>query len=275
MGKLTRNQWDELITEYKAGGTTMALAKKYDISRSSVLRNLRFRGVKFHPPGFLCTKRSEENTNVHVFDELTPTSAYWLGLLFADGCVLDNNQVTLALKSTDGAHIDKFKAFMQSNNSVHNGSGLRRGKRWFTNALRVQNAHLARTLASYGMGPRKSLTAEAREDLVPNKHFWTGYVDGDGSVYSWTKKGEALPRIGFSAVGSEKMMHQLAEFAEPIIGKRMNVRKSENIFCLACEGAFAYKIIKYLYGDAEVALDRKMTKAKEIIDYYEKKLAQV
>jgi hypothetical protein len=272
MTKLSENQWDELITEYKAGGTTMALAKKFGIGRNAVSTGLKKRNVKFHSHNFFFTKQAEERTNVHAFDEITPTSAYWLGLIFADGCVTDSNRLHLGLESTDRAHIARFKDFMGSANTVSDIESERENKTKFMSNFAIQHAHLARTLASYGIGPRKSLTAEAREDLVPNKHFWRREVDGDGSIMFYQEERRPSPTAKISLVGSEKMMHQFVEFAEPIIGKRMKVNRHDKIFQVACCGIVAYPLIKYLYEDAEVALDRKMEKAKKIIEYYEKEL---
>lgn len=279
MGKLTENQWDELITEYKAGGTTMALAEKFGVVKSTVRLGLKKRSVKFHPKNFFDRKRAASNTNMHAFDTITPESAYWTGFLMADACVTDSNAVILTLASVDRGHVEKFKSFMQSSNPIRdhrNGRSNTAGEiERYASTICFYGEHLANKLISYGVTPRKSFSAKACDDLAANKDFFRGVIDGDGHIKLRLRKnrkpGTYIAML--ELYGSEHITQQFAAFAETIIGGAAHVRPKKNIFVATVHGTKAYKLIKYLYEDAEVFLDRKMEEAKEIIDYYEKKLA--
>eukprot|EP01084_Bolivina_argentea_P072460 131570_1 len=91
--------------------------------------------------------------------------AYWLGFLFADGCVWkrgSNYSITLALKCTDHSHIEKYKNALQSSYKL----GL-----WKTNNPCCLATHcmsdsvLAMDLIKLGCVPRKSLILDWPNDI--------------------------------------------------------------------------------------------------------------
>eukprot|EP01084_Bolivina_argentea_P016220 30367_1 len=114
--------------------------------------------------------------------------AYWLGFLFADGCVSDTKspyRILLYLKCSDYSHVEKYKKALQStyhlglskNGNVING---------YCKAMHsICDNSLAMDLIRLGCIPRKSLTLNWPKN-IPDEyvhHFVRGYFDGDGCIH--------------------------------------------------------------------------------------------
>lgn len=120
----------------------------------------------------------------------TPTKAYLLGLLTADGFISEKNQVALALSNKDRVLVELLRDELAPCGRV----GMYKTKEGRPMAIfRVQSAALADDLASHGVVPAKTLITRWPE-TVPyelENSYICGYFDGDGSLlpnwlYRWT-----------------------------------------------------------------------------------------
>jgi len=129
------------------------------------------------------------NINHNYFNVIDTTEkAYWLGFLYADGCITDKNDVILELSNVDVNHIYKFL------NSIESDHPIKNPKNRNSSRVTIRSKQLASDLIRMGCTPRKSLTLEYPEwlDTSLDKHFIRGYFDGDGcisrSCYNETRK---------------------------------------------------------------------------------------
>jgi hypothetical protein len=197
--------------------------------------------------------------NHAAFDTITPESAYWIGFLMADGCV-HSNMIVLALAAKDADHVCRFAAFL----------GLRRPPNHYADksVVTVNSSRLIDRLASFGVVPRKSKTAEALA-LTDNRDFWRGVVDGDGSVF-FVKRLPGYPFI--SLCGSRRLMDQFSHYVGTVLGRNEPpVRPHKQIWSVGVGGAPATTIIRTLYEGCSVALPRKMEKAAVAVSYVPKR----
>lgn len=146
--------------------------------------------------GFTITKENSvpkfDNT---IFDSIdTEEKAYWLGFIFADGCVAKqkakrNYAITIGLAIQDINHLYKFNHFVKyikNNMKIIKAKPSNIAKNVQDKCVfSVSNKHLWETLNPYGCTPQKSLTLEFPDknifksvDLI--RHFIRGYIDGDG-----------------------------------------------------------------------------------------------
>eukprot|EP01084_Bolivina_argentea_P230574 388978_1 len=111
--------------------------------------------------------------------------AYWLGFLFADGCVYgvgSTARINLNLKCTDYSHVEKFKEALQSSYRLAlyttNSSNCRA-------THSIYNSLLTMDLIQLGCTPQKSLTLEWPKNIPEEyvHHFVRGYFDGDGCIH--------------------------------------------------------------------------------------------
>lgn len=203
------------------------------------------------------------STRQNCFNKIeTEEQAYWLGFLYADGCVSYqdwNNQIELSLQERDLHHLEKFRNFIGNDNTL----AYREKQKAYRYCFRSKQ--IKQDLIALGCVPRKSLilTFPTKEQVPDNmlKHFVRGYIDGDGCLFiasrSKTMKIEVLGTVDFLSGLQERCeLFQSKILAKPptkihriSLGKQTTVKE----------------ICNWLYKDANVYLDRKYQK---YCDYY-------
>lgn len=210
-------------------------------------------------------RRSIDNFNEYVFDYPSPHRDYWLGFFMADGYVSGTGHISVSLKSTDIAHLEKLKQFLMYTGDIRSYETYLRqtGKTYSQVTLYVHSRYLTQTLSGFNITPQKSLNAEVPESMLYNVHFWRGMIDGDGSLtYNRQRNGKRLPAI--CLVGTEMVLFQFADFvsAQRIMPPAIHQDFRSNIYqtLLSCDKA--RKIVQILYNDCTIALDRKLELAR-------------
>lgn len=235
----------EIIKLYNDGHSTMKLAIKYNLHRSTIQSVLKRNDIELR-------KRTPVHYDVHFFDEYNENSCYWAGFIAADGYVRsDRAAVTIHLSSADYEHLLKLAKLTNYEGSVKlnkNECYITFAGKWFKNALDK----------NFDIHPNKTFDVTI-SDKIPKdmiKHFIRGYFDGDGSV---THVDNYL-RINFTS-GSETMLKQIMSF---IYNNNVVVRNKTGVppiygYVINYSCSAAHKILDILYGcSSELArLDRK------------------
>jgi len=194
------------------------------------------------------------------FDELNEQSLYWLGFLYADGCIMErkNNYLITAivLSNLDREILEQFKLFLKTNSPIkytkNNNSGACR--------LNIYNQILNKKLLELGLIPRKSLIINFPKFLENHPlvhHFIRGYFDGDGCISKG--KRETKYYLHLSMVGTENMMTSIMD----IFYKHLNIHnrklvKQGKVFSLHIDRKEDIQKVKnFLYKDANIFLKRK------------------
>lgn len=206
--------------------------------------------------------------NDDAFSVLTPESSYWLGFLMADGSVDGKARMQIKLQVGDIDHLEKLRLFLDASNLVKVYPA------YPACHFVVSSKKLLQDLAQFGVVHRKSQKAiKAHADLANNRDFWRGMIDGDGSVLV-DKKGRPLIIL----VGCRSLMEAFAKFARQhcLVGRRGQgcVCAHGTVWSYSVGGVSAIEVIRHLYSDSVVALDRKKATAEEIlshpVDFYRK-----
>ena len=121
--------------------------------------------------------------NEYYFSKIdTEEKAYWLGFLYADGCVHSNNN-EISINITDKEHIEKFKTAIGAVNHKITETNDKR----FPNAktlyqFTIKDEQLHKDLIQWGCVPQKSLLLTKIPNIPRDfiSHFIRGYFDGDG-----------------------------------------------------------------------------------------------
>ena len=162
--------------------------------------------------------------NQNYFKKInTSNKAYWLGFLYADGCILSyknrrtgGSALEISLKADDVNILERFKMSLSSNSPIKEKVV---NEKYKAVRLNICNAEICDDLVKLGCTPRKSLTLKfPTEKQVPKyliPHFIRGYFDGDGNVYV-DDKGKFSPKIGF--VGTEEFLEEILNIAENNLG---------------------------------------------------------
>lgn len=133
--------------------------------------------------------------NEKFFEKIdTENKAYWLGFLYADGCILDMKlsdgtkipqtlQISISVKDIE--IIYKFMKDIELEKNIYIGTSHNKKSETQYCRLQVGSSIMVNDLIKYGCTPRKTYTLKfpnnISKDLI--RHFIRGYFDGDGSVY--------------------------------------------------------------------------------------------
>jgi len=244
----------QMICDMYGGGIGMdSIGSEFGISRKAIRHVLVQHGVK------ILRWSSVDHT---AFDVLTPTALYWIGFLIADGCVrVVNNSYTISMSLSikDKDHVAKFKAFVKTSNVVSLSNNC-------VASLTVVSEHMFKRLCEFGVVPNKSTYEKAGGGVELNRHFWRGWVDGDGCLS--IRKNDNRPFL--SLCGSYDLMTQFHEFVKTMVhGYKVKLHPTpggnKRFYQSHVSGKQAIQIIKILYSDCDVYLPRKMRIANSII----------
>ena len=175
----SEDQMKYIISEYKKGKTLSALGREFGVSYSTIRNLLKRKGIK-----------TEGNKHNFPRDEFyfsnidSKEKAYWLGFLYADGCVHSNsNEISITLKDRD--HLEKFRKAIKSNNKIGESIDKRFSSMPKIYHFSIKDKQLKSDLIKWGCVPNKSLTLTKIPNIPRDfvSHFIRGYFDGDGSFH--------------------------------------------------------------------------------------------
>ena len=183
--------------------------------------------------------------------------------MVATGRHPEGDHLSVRLGARDKGHLVKLKEALGAHASVLDGVANGFGKPAPYAHLSVGSRRLTEALIALGIGPRKSATQEpwnGPADLMP--HYWRGLFDGDGSLAS---KGAGLWTVFLC--GSEPCVRGFKAWAAGICGTKATPYFRHGCWYVSISGRFQVpKIVRALYEDAPVSLDRKQQIADRIME---------
>lgn len=252
-----------IISAYSENTSKLQLSKQYGISVKGIGGFLKRNNIPFKEYRGCGLGSRKREVNLNAFKEINENSAYWAGFLMADGNIRQGadgyaRSIELKLATIDKCHVGKFRDFMGGNCDIKfyqekMGHGTYR--------TLIHSKECVKDIAKWGVVPRKTFIAKALNGIEHNLHFWRGVVDGDGSIF-FDKKYPAI-----SLVGSIYLITQFKEYISTICPlSQVNLVKNGNIWQIKYKGVKANIIIKHLYSNASIYLDRKYKRAMSILD---------
>jgi hypothetical protein len=201
--------------------------------------------------------------NERFFQEIdSEEKAYWLGFISADGCVDRRGlQLIIALGRKDKSHLIKFCSAIGWAGPIVDKVGSKKTlESWIT----ICSVKLIADLNSLGVTPAKSQTLipwTGPSHLMP--HYWRGMIDGDGSLqmphktYHWWQ---------VNLTGSQSTLKQFQSWARETCGTTAKINDRKSYWNMNIAGTqMCKKLIEKIYGDANVALERKLLLANQLI----------
>lgn len=201
------------------------------------------------------------SSNFSYFESIdTEQKAYWLGVLYADGCVSKKNN-SLRFSSIDKEWIEAYKKDLEYNGPINIEHHSKFNKNIYK--VTIYSDKLVDSLVSYGCVERKSLVLEfpdLPESLIP--HFIRGYFDGDGCVYSgkYIRNSDCKTLRVMICSGSKSLLEGMVTYL-PISCKLVRQRQRVHFLyeiVLSVEDSKAF--YTYIYSNATRFLQRKKNK---------------
>lgn len=180
--------------------------------------------------------------NVHYFDSInSPVKAYWLGYLFANGCIVKQlNSNGFQISGTD-EHVNQIETFMKE---IGTDRPILKHKNENVYSVRIQNEHLYQNLKKKGLTINKSLQSvfpflPNGNELIPP--FILGYYDGRSYL--------SIEKTSLYFSGSPKFLHALNDYLYHFLRLRLSLKEvSPNFWQLVSyQKETIYQILDWLY----------------------------
>lgn len=205
--------------------------------------------------------------NLDFFNKDTEELYYFLGFIASDGYVNDE-YVSLALNEKDKEILDKFT------NIICPDKPLRYKESTKSYELKISNKKLAQKTKTFFRMKTNKKCLEIEFPYIPNsflKDFIRGYVDGDGCIdFTLAKKGEKRYKgARLRILGNESFLYELNNATKDFYQHKTNaIRKKgkENVYEVTYNFKTAKNILKSLYENNTISLERKNLKAQDIIN---------
>lgn len=248
---------EKVINSYTSGTSIMELAKIYNVSPSTICNYLEKANIPRNNLYHNLNLRRDYFSVIDSFDK-----AYYLGFLITDGCVGDNNCITLELQAEDD-YILKILS-----NKICNENPIYYSPRNEA-SLSFKSQQIKDDLAKYGVVPRKTdlvYLPTLSDDMMP--HLIRGMIDGDGWISVCSHQ------LGFC--GNSNTVTQMRDY----LVNKLGVYKVKVLQC----GKHLYqvtwgaqddiiKICEFLYDNKQDCyLIRKYENFLQIKDGYRKEL---
>lgn len=200
------------------------------------------------------------------FSSLTEESAYWLGFLYADGCVDTRGRVRLMLQEGDVRHLEKFAAFTNSTEfTIQECNGYKR------RAIEFTSREMCKDLEKYSIVPNKTLSTVIPDISVFGKYlrdFLRGLFDGDGTIsesFSNVNSRTATLYTGFPI--SKPNMIWLDKVLSEVVNVTYKSYEKANIFTITLNTNKSVDLLHYMYANTAEScrLDRKYALYEDIV----------
>lgn len=273
---LSEKELQQIIQWYKNENISLReLARRTSRSRSALAAMLERLGVK-------TTKGNHYRHYFFDFDFFetidNELKAYWLGFLYADGCVFSSREYgeqefKLSLAQTDEEMICLFKQDLKSTYPILYDDSHKKKNPAHQIMVRqvLRSQKTVDDLKRLGCVENKSLILKfPTSEQVPEefiRHFIRGYFDGDGSI-SITTSSSGHKTGSIQIVGTENFIKELSKYF-PNMGSIIKDKRKINSWYLSIGGN--YKIMEvyhYFYDDATRFMPRKYEKFKTILEQY-------
>ena len=255
---ITKGELQKMCELYATGDYTFAeLAKMFGYDSSVVRRRLTSLGYSSKPRSELSRKYWINEEFFDIVD--TEEKAYFLGLLYADGCN-HSNYVSICLREEDKYILEKFRDLVCPEKPLCKCKHSKYG--WSDQyCLYLNSKYMCRRLEELGVVKRKTFKLKFPDWLDSNlyNHFIRGYFDGDGSICICKAN---YDQPSFSMCGKKDFLEKVGLILVEEIGLgKVNLYKSGSIYSLSYAGRrVVLKIRDWLYKNATIYLKRKYEK---------------
>ena len=180
--KITKEQIEQIKTQYLNGDSMLSLQKKYNISYD------RIKNILKETEKISAAKRMNPNLKENYFQKIDSNEkAYWLGWLVSDGAITyqpekNKYQLELTLKKEDEDILHLFEEDLGVKNKVYDSNILYK-------RFSLGSKQIVSDLINLGITQNKTFTVKVPTfDSKYNAAFIRGVFDGDGGFTVYNRK---------------------------------------------------------------------------------------
>lgn len=202
--------------------------------------------------------------------------SYIYGLLLADGNMhLKNSstftgQIQLEINEEDEDIVDKLCRLIPYATKNKRVRDTNFKKDYHSVKFRISRQEFIKEMVDFGFAvDNKSYNARPPIQEYDTHAFWRGFMDGDGSL-GVRKVSNRLNGAFLSlTTKSELLKNEFCNYLHSITGKTYNPKrnKRDGIYNIGCGGHSACKVLKEIYKNSTIHLDRKYQKYLECMSW--------
>lgn len=260
--EFTKEQLKDIFIKYQNKKLSMEkIGKEYGVSKTVISRILKENNIEIRKDNHIYQADYKKFKKIDSQEK-----AYWLGFLAADGCNYSrekNASIIINIHQQDREHLEKFKKFMDSDvNILDYIQEAGYSNHTPMSKIVFNSKEMSMDLSDKGIVPNKSLIL--KPPIIEEQYYYSfilGYFDGDGSIY----KTSQYNNYGISLEGTKEMLEWINNVLN--INLKLEKRKNDNKnnYYIRCGGTCKpYEILKLLYQNSPVHLDRKYKKYKSL-----------
>ena len=263
---LTQEEIEDIIAMYQNNMSLREIERLTHHGRPQIAKMLENFGIKTTSGNHYRKYFFDFDFFEKIDNEL---KAYWLGFMYADGCVLPQNkygeqEIQLTLAKQDEQSIIDFKYDLKSTYPIrYDDSKNKKNKNAQIQVImKMRSQKTVEDLKKLGCVEKKSLILTfPTEQQVPSKlihHFIRGYFDGDGSIFISNNRGN------ISFVGTKDFITTLSTYFN--YGTIIQDQRKNNSWYLNTAGQKSIEeYYNFMYKDATRYMQRKYDKFQEIL----------
>lgn len=259
--------YDDISKELGLSKSVIAkYLKKYNLQDKSINQGITEfpfctpkQAVAKQLPDVIVSNRIDNVYADNIFEKIdTEEKAYWLGFLYADGCVSANsNTISLSLKESDVDHLKRFRTFLHLDGKLlHKRTKYINGNAYVGYRFYYCSKKAKTDLISNGCIPKKTFTLKFPSDTIisPNllNHFIRGYYGGDGSC---THGGNGSSKISLEILGTQNFLNGYIKWTT--CESKLFGFNHSSINRSILSGPYAIFVLDKLYDNASIYLERK------------------
>ena len=269
------NITQQLIARYCSGSSIRQIAKDFSLANNTVSSILRKNNIVIRPNYDASYHQRKYSLNEDFFHNIdSEEKSYWLGFFSADGHLVEQTGISINLQESDAEHLQKIAFSL--------GSDAKLDFIQKTRSVRIGfwSKKLSIDLYNLGFRHNKSETQTYPNiDKFLDKHFIRGLLDGDGNIryYLRTRIRKNKKKIPVTYLTNTYIVRfsgtpSIISSVSSIINNETGLRQRTidmsglNFGSIKYEGRLqCLKLLKWLYEDSKVYLDRKYTIYTNII----------
>jgi hypothetical protein len=200
-----------------------------------------------------------------------PEHAYFFGFAQTDGHLSQNTRnrgrLSIELQEKDSLLLEKCQGIFSCFSSIKKRTRNTNFKKEYSSVtLNIFDLEFRKEIEQLGLPVgSKSGTVKPPTVLFSEKDYWRGVIDGDGSL-GITKTGRYFISL---VTQSDELKEGFINYCFELTGLTKSLKRNarDNIYNIMYCDESAQQIVKELYYDGCLCLDRKLEKSKDVLNW--------
>lgn len=259
-----------MVDLYQQGKNIVEIGKMLDRSFFCVSRHLKLANIQCRDPRISRKRYTVKNDYFESID--TPTKAYLLGMIYADGNIFDNRRFKLALWDIDEPFLVETAKELDFNGPIYKEH--KKGKGHDMRSLTIYGETFVNHLKNKGVIENKTNRLTFPTFIEPNLivHFIHGLLDGDGCITLFYRKKEPYQKVMFA--GCYIVMKGVYDWfiSQGIQGQISRNKKNTLSGSVSYGAVKALRVANILYDHHQpLCLSRKKDKYYQMVKRFEER----